>query len=369
MMEQTHSGECHSHAVLIAAFDNDIVADRAAGLCDILNAGLLRSLDVVAEGEERITSEGYAVNGVKICALFLVGKRLGLLGEILLPVAVSADVLLVAVDIAVDYVIAVRSLDIVLEGEGEDLIVLAEEPCVSLTACKTGAMNSGLLTCAYADSLSVNCKANGVGLGILEGDERDDKIADSRLGHILILCHDICEKLAVDLEIISALLEGDAVDLLMLYGCGNVIGIDLYDIVSTLSLGLEDLKRLGLIAGSDDTVGNLTLDKASCGHVANVGKSHPVTEGAHSVRTAGSCISAGKGRVVKTLDIVNKASLLQLFGKDSAYSSTCGAYVFEGGHCGKTCCLLQLLDKLPGVECVKKIDISGTTAKDLDGKL
>ena len=368
-MEKTHSRECHGNTVLIAALDYDIVADRAAGLCNILNAGLLRSLDIIAEGEEGVGAEGYAVNGVKICALFLVGERLRLYCEILFPVAVSAYVLFVSVDIAVDNVIAVRSLDIVLEGEGEDLIVLSEEPGISLAACKTGAMNSGLLTCSYADSLSVYCKANGVGLSILESDKSDDKIANGTLGKILILCYDICEKGAIYLEVISALLKGDTEYLLMLNGSGNVIGIDLNDIIAALSLGLEDLKCLGLVAGSDDTVGYLALDKTCRSYVANVGKSYPVAKGAHSVSAAGSCISASEGRLIKSLDIVYKASLLELFGKDSTYGSACGAYVLEGGYCGKARSLLQLLYKLPGVECIKEVDISGATAKNFDGKL
>ena len=69
MMEKTHSCECHGHAVLIRALDNDIVADRSAGLCNILNAGLLRSLDIIAEGEECIASKRYAVDSIEICSL------------------------------------------------------------------------------------------------------------------------------------------------------------------------------------------------------------------------------------------------------------------------------------------------------------
>ena len=142
MVEKTHSCECHCHAVLIAALDNDIVTDRSAGLCDILNAGLLRSLDIIAEGEECIGAKGNAIDSIEICSLFCICERLGTNCKVLLLVALCAYVLLVTVDISVDNVITVRSLDLSLEGEGENLIVLSEEPCISLRACKTCAVNS-----------------------------------------------------------------------------------------------------------------------------------------------------------------------------------------------------------------------------------
>ena len=43
MVEQTHSGECHYHAVLVAALDNDIVTDRSAGLCNVGYAALYKT--------------------------------------------------------------------------------------------------------------------------------------------------------------------------------------------------------------------------------------------------------------------------------------------------------------------------------------
>ena len=53
-MEQSYAGERHSHAVLVAGLDNVVVADRAARLCDVLNARLVSALDIVSEGEERV---------------------------------------------------------------------------------------------------------------------------------------------------------------------------------------------------------------------------------------------------------------------------------------------------------------------------
>ena len=160
MVEERHSGECHYHVIFVAAIDNCVVTDGAAGFCDIFYTAAFCSFNVVAEGEECVGTESNAFAGCKECFCFFVGKRSGLFGEIFLPVAVCANVFFVFVDVAVDNVVTVRSADAFLEGKVEYLIVLTKEPGVCLAACESCAMNSRLLTCANADSLSVNCVAN-----------------------------------------------------------------------------------------------------------------------------------------------------------------------------------------------------------------
>ena len=77
MVEQTHTGERHYHAVLITALNDCIVADGAAGLCNILNTAALCTLDVIAEGEECIRAEGYTVDGIEVCSLLITGEGAG----------------------------------------------------------------------------------------------------------------------------------------------------------------------------------------------------------------------------------------------------------------------------------------------------
>ena len=54
MVEQSHSRKRHYHAEFVAAFDDKIVADGAAGLGDVFDAALFRALYVVVEREERV---------------------------------------------------------------------------------------------------------------------------------------------------------------------------------------------------------------------------------------------------------------------------------------------------------------------------
>ena len=117
MVEESHSGKCHYHTVLITALDNEVVADRSAGLGDVLNAALLSALDIVAEGEEGIRAERYAVDGIEVSSLLLLGEGSGLLGEILLPISVSANVFFVLVDVAVNNVVAFGTAKSVFKGK------------------------------------------------------------------------------------------------------------------------------------------------------------------------------------------------------------------------------------------------------------
>ena len=53
-MEQTDACKRHRDAVFIACFDDMVVAHRTSCLSDVFHAALVRTFDVVAEGEEGI---------------------------------------------------------------------------------------------------------------------------------------------------------------------------------------------------------------------------------------------------------------------------------------------------------------------------
>ena len=60
MMEQTHAGEGHDDAVLVALLDDQIIADGAAGLGDVLDTGSHTALNGVGEGEECVGAQSLA---------------------------------------------------------------------------------------------------------------------------------------------------------------------------------------------------------------------------------------------------------------------------------------------------------------------
>ena len=284
--------------------------------------------------------------------MLLAGKGCGLLGKVFLPVAICTNVLFVLVDVTVDDVISVGATECGFERQCEHLFVLTQEPSIGLAAGKTRAVNTRLLTCTYTDSLSVYCVADRVGLRIFECNERDNEVAYGTFGQILIFGHNVRKQLTVDFKIISPLFKGDAKYLLGLLNGRNIIGVDLNDVVIALSLALENFKCLGLVAGSDNAIRNLALNKERSGDVANVGEGYPVAKGAHTVGAARSCVGTSQGRLVKAFDVIDKASLFQLFGERNTDSRRGGADVLKRGDCGESECGFELLDKLPRVESI-----------------
>ena len=59
VMEQSDSGKYHRHAILITAFDDRIIADGAAGLCNVFYAALMCAFDVIGKREECVRTKGY----------------------------------------------------------------------------------------------------------------------------------------------------------------------------------------------------------------------------------------------------------------------------------------------------------------------
>ena len=115
-------------------------------------------------------------------------------------------------------------------------------------------MNAGLLARAYTNDLSALGIANRVGLGVFEGNQRNYQIDFRLFRQILILCYDMFQHFAVDLQIVAALLKSHAVNLLVLNFSGHILRIDFDDVIGAFTLGFEKLQRFVSIARSDDPI-------------------------------------------------------------------------------------------------------------------
>ena len=242
-------------------------------------------------------------------------------------------------------------------------------PGVGLAAGKARAVDTGLLPRADADGLPVHRVAHGVRLGVFQRDERNEQVAARTLGQVGVLCHKLFKKRPVDAAVVMPLLKRHTEHLLALERGGFISGIDLHNVVAALALGAQDLKRLRLIARSNDAVGHLALDELRRCHVAHIRQGDPVAKGAHAVRAAGAGIGAGKGRIVQSLNVRNEAGALELFRQRQPQCRTRRADVLERGRAGQPRRSTQFAHKLPRIECVKKVDISRTAAEDLHRQL
>ena len=164
MVEQTHAGEGHGDAVLIALFDDQVITDGATGLCNVLNAGCSTALNGIREREERVRTQSNSIAGIQPCALLLSRQRLRTLGEVVLPNTISANIFFVAVNITVDHIVATGTAQVRTERQIQSLGVLTQEPGISLTASQSDTVDTALLTGTNTDSLSVISKADGIRL-------------------------------------------------------------------------------------------------------------------------------------------------------------------------------------------------------------
>ena len=247
--------------------------------------------------------------------------------------------------------------------------MLAQEEGVGLGAGQTGAVDPGLLARANAHSLSVIGKADGIALGIFQGDQRHNQVDFGGFWQIFVLGDDISQQFGVDFEVVPALLEGDAEDLLGLLLGRNVGGVDGNYVVAAFPLGFQDFQCLVGVAGSNNAVGDLPGDELGGSGIAHIAQSHPVAEGAHPIGATGPSVGAGQGAVVQFGHIVHEAGLFEAIAQGLAHGGGGGRNVLEGGDRHHTGGLLQLLHQLPGVQRVQKVDVAGTAVQNGDGQV
>ena len=245
---------------------------------------------------------------------------------------------------------------------------MAQLPVVGLLACQTGAVDAALLACAHTDGLTMIGVAHAVGLGVLQGDEGNDQITLLLLGHVLVLGDPVVQHgVGVDLQLVAALLKGDAVHLLVLNGGGLIIGIDGDHVVVAFLLAGKDLQCFRLVARGNDAVGHLVLDELCGGHIADVRQGDPVAEGGHAVRTAGTGVGAGqRGQFNLRGDVVHFALHL---GQGQTQCCARRGNMLEGSRCGQAAGRFEFLDQLDGVERIQKIDVAGLAVQHGNGQV
>lgn len=89
VVEEARSREAHRDAIPVGCRDHVVVADGAAGLHDVGDAGPVGALDVVSKGEERVGAERDAVLRGNPLGPLLASEGLGSLGKPPFPRALS----------------------------------------------------------------------------------------------------------------------------------------------------------------------------------------------------------------------------------------------------------------------------------------
>ena len=174
--------------------------------------------------------------------------------------------------------------------------MLPQPPDICLISGKTGAVDSRLLSSADTDCLTILDIANRVGLGILQCDQRNHQITLIILRDFLLLSDNILEHILVNFQEVMTLFKCDAEHLLPLQFSRTIGSINLNDIVSALSLGLQNFQCLRLIARRNDTIRNLTLNHLCGWHIADIRQRNEIAIRGHAVCPSCTCISTCQRR-------------------------------------------------------------------------
>ena len=147
---------------------------------------------------------------------------------------------MVVADVDVNGVVTVGTADFLHPRQIQYLRVLAQVPDVGLVACQAGAVDAALLSGADADGLPVLDVADGIGLRVFQRNEGNHQVTLGLGWKIFVLRGDVGEEVvAVQLDFVAPLLEGDAEDVFVLNGRGLVCRVYLDDVVRAFALGIS----------------------------------------------------------------------------------------------------------------------------------
>ena len=116
--------------------------------------------------------------------------------------------------------------------------MLTQPPDISLVSGQTGTVDSGLLSGADTDCLTVLYIAYRIGLCIFQRNQRNQKVSSICLRNFLVVCYNIGKHSIIDFQEIVTLFKGNTEYLFPFQICRAISRINLNDIVGTLSLGL-----------------------------------------------------------------------------------------------------------------------------------
>lgn len=178
-MEQPEVRVREHNIMLIRSLDTFGIHHASTGRSKVLHPAPERTVDIIWEGEERVARACDAAQLLGMVPLFLLRERLRYALEQTLPLLLLSTLENFTTNKKIDGVSLLSALDALLEWQCEHAGMVTEPPKVGLVACETGAVDTGLLTCADTDDGAAIGVGHTVGLSILECKGGDYEIGQS----------------------------------------------------------------------------------------------------------------------------------------------------------------------------------------------
>mmetsp|Transcript_124624 Transcript_124624/g.265862 ORF Transcript_124624/g.265862 Transcript_124624/m.265862 type:complete len:281 (-) Transcript_124624:1170-2012(-) len=212
VVEESKPSEGHGHAVAIAGVDDLGIRHRPTWLGHVLHAVFGGMVDGIPEGEEGVGGDGDVCELSQELALLFCGEGLGSFVEVLLPFC-ELRRLHVSLDVADAGVHALLPFHAGLELQALHLLVESKAPCRHLPARKLHTVDTTLLSSTDTDHHTILGIPDGVGLGVLDSDGREDKVELRLIGKIFAFGRlDVRQASVVEDLVISLLHEAHATD-------------------------------------------------------------------------------------------------------------------------------------------------------------
>eukprot|EP00051_Salpingoeca_urceolata_P016489 m.218832 g.218832 ORF g.218832 m.218832 type:complete len:376 (-) comp18689_c0_seq6:884-2011(-) len=328
--------------------------------CTIPKGFKLHLVNVVTKGEKSVAGDGHVGKSGGPFGALGCRQRLRCGFKVFKP-----DFVLVLGHVVVDVrhtrVDPRRTLDTILERQGQDLGVKACMPRVDLAACQLDAVHAALLSSTNARNLPTLCVAHRVGLCVLDGDGGNDEVPLGLRGDGCF-CHDVVQQCLGDLSVVSLLAKSDTKNLLKLVLRWSVRLVSLENQVLASFLFLQDFQGFRLVVVGNDTVADLAAEDLRCRHVHGAADGGKVPKARHGIGVAGTHVRHGLLRESLALDLVG---LFQLGRQRHKYSCTSGADVLERGCRRQTSGRVEFDDELPSVESIHKVGVAGRSVEHL----
>jgi hypothetical protein len=158
VVEQPQRSVSEHDVMLVRCLDTFSIHNTSARSSEVSDTALPRPMNVIREGEERVTGASHIIQLCLPLSFLLLAQALRNGIEQTFPLRLLATFELLTGDEQVDSVRLVCAFDTLFEWEGKHTWVIAEPPDVGFGTCETGAVDAGLLTCTNAN--------NGAAVGV-----------------------------------------------------------------------------------------------------------------------------------------------------------------------------------------------------------
>ena len=164
------------HPMLVCCIDTLLIHDTSTWSSQILHTTFPRPMHVIREREKGVTRTRSLIQLLPPLLPLFIAQWFGYSFKKTFPVRFLGPLKNLAANVEIDGVRLFRTFNALFERKRKDLLVVPEPPEIGFGSCKTGAVDTRLLSGPDTDNRSTVCVGNTVRLGVLEGERGNNQV-------------------------------------------------------------------------------------------------------------------------------------------------------------------------------------------------